>query len=139
MILAGTRIGGVEDRHFIPSTDGRAGLWFGTIDDLWKLGKPRGRGGPWLDTFVRAGEVSDPYLMTGYDRKRLELSHDADATVSFKVEVDVNGEGLWREYTRLEVVPAQRLRHRFPTGYNAYWLRVSVDQGCRATAQLEYR
>ena len=54
----------------IKSADGKLGLWFGAIDDLWKLGKPVGVGGPWKHTAVKAGKPSDAYLMTGYDKKR---------------------------------------------------------------------
>jgi len=31
----------------IRSDDGKAAVWAGVIDDLWKLGKPHGSGGPW--------------------------------------------------------------------------------------------
>ena len=47
----------------------QSGLWFGKTDDLWSFGKPGGWGGPWWETPVRAGEPSDPYLMTGFDGK----------------------------------------------------------------------
>ena len=33
-----------------PFPDARAALWLGVFDDLWQLGKPRGDGGPWLNT-----------------------------------------------------------------------------------------
>ena len=44
------------------------------VDDLWRLGKPRGIGGPWKNTEVKAGEPSDPYVMTAYDRKQVNLT-----------------------------------------------------------------
>jgi len=31
----------VEDEHYIPSDDKRAGLWFGNVDDLWRMGAPK--------------------------------------------------------------------------------------------------
>jgi hypothetical protein len=46
-------------------------LWVGAIDDLWGLGKPVGIGGVWMDTEVAAQTYSDPYLMSGYDKKSL--------------------------------------------------------------------
>ena len=82
-VLAGTRADAKPDGHYFAAAPesgnqgGGPGLWFGDIDDLWRLGKPRGRGGPWTGTAVRPDEPSDPYLMAGYDRKSLELSHDA--------------------------------------------------------------
>ena len=55
------------------SEDGQAALWVGAIDDIWKLGKAVGIGGPWLENEVQAGVPSDPYLMTGFDQKSLRL------------------------------------------------------------------
>ncbi|MDQ3814687.1 MAG: hypothetical protein M3347_12145, partial [Armatimonadota bacterium] len=74
LVLTGIS-GGAGNRHIIRSDDSKAALWVGVVDDLWKLGKAVGRGGPWKDTAVKGGEPSDPYLMTGYDAKRLTLSH----------------------------------------------------------------
>jgi hypothetical protein len=68
--------------HIIRSDDGKAALWVGAIDDAWKLGKPHGAGGPWKNSAVKAGQPSDPYLMTAYDRKSLSLSHNAKNTVT---------------------------------------------------------
>src|SRR5690606_35448524 len=57
--------------HIIQSEDGQARIWAGTIDDLWKLGKPSGRGGLWENSQVQAGEPSDPYLIGFYDNREL--------------------------------------------------------------------
>ncbi|HBY59029.1 MAG TPA: hypothetical protein DEH78_04360, partial [Solibacterales bacterium] len=81
--------------EFIRSTDGKVRLWLGVSDDLWQFGKPVGSGGPWRNTAVKAGQPSDPYLMTGYDRKTLTLSHQQAATVKVRVEIDLTGAGLW--------------------------------------------
>jgi hypothetical protein len=69
----------------------QSGLWFGRTDDLWKLGAPKGWGGPWWEDAIEAGAASDPFLMTGFDKKVLHLSHDAGHSVSFDVEVDFLG------------------------------------------------
>ena len=29
----------------------RDSVWAGAIDDLWSMGKPTGKGGPWKNTF----------------------------------------------------------------------------------------
>ena len=56
----------------------QSGLYFGKTDDLWNFGKPAGWGGVWWEDEVAAGETSDPYLMTGFDKKALHLSNDGD-------------------------------------------------------------
>ena len=138
LVLAGCSQDAKADGHYIPSDDGKVGLWFGDIDDLWKLGKPRGIGGPWKNTTVKAGEPSDPYLMTGFDHKTIALSHDAKEPVTFTIEVDVLTDGTWMEYKSLTVEPGKTLAHEFPAGYNARWVRVKTDKACKATATLTY-
>ena len=70
------------------------------VDDLWKLGKPIGEGGVWKNTNIKAGESSLPYLMTGYDKKKLSLTADKDVTITIEVDVDHNG---WHVYKKVDV------------------------------------
>ncbi|MBI5397525.1 MAG: hypothetical protein HZA91_19685 [Verrucomicrobia bacterium] len=120
------------------SADGKVALWFGKTDDLWQLGKPAGRGGPWKATAVKAGEPSDPFLMTNFARKSLTLSHDAKEPVTFTVEVDFLATGVWREYDRFTVEPGKPFTHDLPDGYGAHWVRLHADRDCTATAQFIY-
>ncbi|MFQ6133702.1 MAG: hypothetical protein ACE5R4_16795 [Armatimonadota bacterium] len=116
----------------------QSGLWFGNIDDLWQMGKPAGWGGPWWQTPVKAGDVSDPFLMTGFDKKVLHVAHDADAEVTFTVEVDFLGNGSWQTYREMPVPPKGYAHHEFPTAFSAHWVRLRVDVDCTATAYFMY-
>lgn len=129
---------GEGNRHIIRSDDGLAAIWVGAVDDLWRLGKPRGEGGPWNETEATAGTPSDPYLMTGYDQKTIRLSHNAATPVQFTLEIDVAGDARWAAYRRFVVEPGQTVEHEFPAGFHPYWVRTIVDRPCRATAMLEY-
>jgi hypothetical protein len=120
------------------SADGKAALWFGKTDDLWQLGKPVGRGGPWQKTAVQGGAPSDPFLMTNFDRKSLSLSHDATQPVVFTVEVDFLATGDWRAYGTFTVAPGTGFNHAFPAGYAAHWVRLRADRDCTATAEFTY-
>lgn len=125
-----------EAPHMIRSDDGNASLWCGAVDDLWQFGKPVGVGGPWKETAVAAGTPSDPYLMSGYDRKSLSLA--ADKPVKIRVEVDIAGTGLWRTLSTFAVEPGKATEYRFPEAFNAYWVRVTAESGCTATAEFHY-
>ena len=112
-----------------------AAVWLGVADDLWKMGKPRGKGGPWCKMTVKPGEPSDPYLMTGFDRKRLTLEASAATTVT--LEIDVTGRGTWAKLKSYELKPGKVVTDDL-SAIRAYWLRVVSSAGCTATARLVY-
>lgn len=130
---------GKENKHIIISADGKAAVWAGTIDDLWKLGKPVGQGGPWKDTEVEPGIFSDPYLIAFYDKKELQLSHHSDKKVNFSVEVDPTGCGDWMEYAVYTVEPGKVFKQMLPTAFQARWIRFKADTQTKVTAWLEYK
>ena len=137
LVMTGIQ-GGAGNPHIFRSNDGRANVWAGVVDDLWKLGKPRGKGGPWLHSPIKRMEPSDPYLMTGYDRKRLELSNEGGLSAKFTLEADVTGEGKWMPVREFILKPGEGSRHDFPDWFQAYWVRLISNQDTTATAQLIY-
>ena len=138
LAIAGLAANAVTNNHVYRSDDGQAALWLGNVDDLWRLGPPTGVGGPWKNSAVAANTPSDPYLMFGYERKTLELSHANSGPVTFTVEVDVAADNSWSEYSRFTVAPAQTVKHVFPDGFSAHWVRVRSDTATRATATFTY-
>lgn len=142
LVLGGVRVGASGDGRVIGSaannTAGSPAVWVGDIDELWKLPRPTGRGGPWHESVVEPGVASDPYLMAGYDRKRLEVSHNAAEAVGITVEIDPAGDGEWLVYAKLDVPPGKPTQHEFPAGYSAQWVRLVADRSCTASATLTY-
>ncbi|MBK8094658.1 MAG: hypothetical protein IPK32_22490 [Verrucomicrobiaceae bacterium] len=137
-IMSGIKSDAKASDHILRSDDGKAALWAGAIDDLWKLGKPRGEGGPWKSTKVKAGQKSDPYLMWAYDQRTLTLSHDQNEPVSFHIELDLTGTGLWVTHKQHEISPGEEIAFTFDPAIQARWLRVTTDKACAATAWLKY-
>jgi hypothetical protein len=117
----------------------QSGLWFGNIDDLWSMGKPCGWGGPWWQTPVKAKDVSDPFLMTGFDKKVVHLAHDLKKDVWFWIEVDFLGNGTWKSYAPVKVSGERGYDyHVFPDGFSAHWVRIGVSDDCTASAYFMY-
>jgi len=138
LVLTGTGLSSsAHNPHLIRSDDGKTALWAGAVDDLWKFGKPRGNGGPWKDTAVEPGKVSDPYLMTGYDKKSLALSADADTEIT--VELDISGDGNWVVHKTFPLKAGKAITHNFPDALSAYWIRFTAGSAATATAQLDYK
>jgi hypothetical protein len=138
LVIAGNLTSATNDAHYVQSEDGLVGLWFGNVDDLWRFGAPSGVGGPWKNSAVTNGVASDPYLMFGYERKELELSHSSASSVTFTVEVDFAADNTWSPYAQITVSAGQTVRHVFPEGYSAHWVRVKTDTTTTATAQFTY-
>jgi len=140
LVMTGLAADAPAGGHVIRSPDGKAAVWAGVIDDLWRLGKPRGEGGPWNDTAVKADVPSDPFLIWGFDDRRLRLAHRAAAPVTVRVELDLTGTGPWVLHETVTVPPGDAGRELLlPRDVQARWIRVTADRDCTATAWLTYR
>ncbi|MCU0324423.1 MAG: hypothetical protein MUF45_04095 [Spirosomaceae bacterium] len=139
LVMTGLDYQSPKNEHIITSDDGKAKIWAGAIDDLWKLGKPTGEGGPWKDSQVKAGTPSDPYLIGFYDKKNLKISHDSKQSVSFTIEVEPIGHGPWMKYKEVAVKPNETFDFNFPSAFQARWIRFSVNKDCTATTWLTYK
>ena len=136
-IMSGIEIGDTPNKHIITSGDGKTAVWAGAIDDIWKLGKPRGKGGPWLDTQVKANTTSDPYLMTGFDKKSLTLK--ATKATQITAQIDITGTGNWVNYKTFKLQDGGIVKHNFPAEFQAYWIRFISEKSSEVSAQLIYQ
>ncbi|MDX1285397.1 MAG: hypothetical protein R3182_10300, partial [Draconibacterium sp.] len=139
LVMTGLEENANAGEHIVVSDDGEAAVWVGVIDDLWEMGKPKGYGGPWFNTSVKAGIPSDPYLIGHYDKKSLEISHDSKTEVTFKIEVNPIGHGPWMLFKEVTVKSGEEFSYEFPEGFHARWIRFVTDKDCEATTWLEYK
>lgn len=138
LVLTGIHPDAESGEHIVRSDDGKAAVWLGVIDDLWEMGKPVGRGGPLKNSEIKAGKPSDPYLFGFYNKRNLEISHNSNRNVKFRIEVEPIGHGPWMLYQEVTVKPGETYKHQFPGSLQARWIRFVSDQDCHATAWLEY-
>lgn len=135
-VLTGVLDDAPASDKLVRNPDGSAALWLGEIDDLWRMGEPRGNGGPWNNTAVTANAASDPYLMYGYDHKVLTLTATAATTIT--VEIDFLADNTWSVYQTFALSPGQTVTHAFPAGFHAHWVRVKSSTATTASAQFSY-
>ena len=152
LVLSGVKTNAKPSPHILRDDEHEIALWMGGMDDIWKLGKPVGEGGPWKNTLVRANELSDKYLMTGYDKKTLTLSANTDVNITVLVHtthymgLDL-GDELRKEvqsiprplvYKKFHVKAGEALTHTFPEGYSAHWVQLVADKDCQVTGWFVY-
>lgn len=126
------------NNHIFKSDDGKAAVWAGVIDDLWKLGKPVGRGAPWYKATVMAGQSSDPYLFGGYQRRTLSLSTSTNKAIKVRIEIDPTGENIWFTYMEKTIPAKGEFVHVFPEGIQGKWIRFTSMNDAEITAKLIY-
>lgn len=131
LVLAGQQTDGAVGQP-------QSGPWLGTVDDLWRFGKPAGWGGVWRGAAVLADQPSDPFLMTGFDHKVLHVRNDGGAT-TVRVEVDFLGDGSFAPYARIELAPGEYVHHDFPPGFSAHWVRIVPLTAGTLTAHFHFR
>jgi hypothetical protein len=138
LVMSGVKKNAPASEHIFKTKDGNLGLWFGSIDDIWNFGKPVGEGGPWKNKAVKANELSDMYLMTGYDKKSVQLESDKDAQISLFIHINhyLERPVLFKTFS---VKAGEKIRYEFPEGFSAHWVQVLADTDCKATAWFVYK
>ncbi len=126
-------------QHVVSNKDQSSAVWLGSVDDLWRLGKPKGTGGPWEKTAVQKDQPSDPYLMTGFDAKSMRISHSSPSEVTIRAQIDITGSGLWVESHQWKIPAGKELQFSFPDSFEAYWIRFVSDTDTTATVELDYQ
>jgi hypothetical protein len=139
LLMTGVRKQATADGRHIFDVGDLGQLWMGTVDDLWKLGKPRGTVEAFEDADVAANRASDPCLMYGYDRKTLIATQAGSKPVRLALEVGVEGDG--RHFHRVrEIIVAPHQHLELPLqGLMARWARlVPLDDAHGLTAGFRY-
>jgi len=115
-----------------------AGIWGLKIDDIWSWGKPKGWGAVWWEDEVESNTTSDPYIMTGFDKKVVHFDNQGEQDVTFTIEVDIAGNGSWKTYQSVKVPAGEYDYHIFPEGYSAHWVRVRVNNNGKYSVFFVY-
>ena len=150
LVMGGNEVSSIFDNNIVTGQS-QSGLWLGKTDDLWNWGKPQGWGSVWREDKVEPNVASDPFIMTGFDKKVLHVSMDDLATplpasnVTVYIELDTLGNamhtGRWRRLATVTLNADNNWfePYIFAAGLSAQWARVSSPTGCRnCTATFIY-
>ncbi len=116
----------------------QSNLWFVEPEQLAHFGPAAATGAVWIEDAVKPGEVSDPFLFSGFARRRLHLAHETDVPVTFSFEAD-DGRGEWRKVGDA-TVPAHGYRSvEFSAEQKGAWIRIRTDRAVvKATADFHF-
>jgi hypothetical protein len=117
----------------------QSGLWFGKTDDLWNFGKLQGEGGVWLDSEIKKGIASDPFLTFNFNNKSLNIWHKSNLDVTFSVEADVVGDGVFKTFKTITVKTNEIKNIDFPESFNPKWIRLVSNKDCIGTAYFTFK
>jgi hypothetical protein len=107
-------------------------LRFTSLDEISQYGVPAGWGGVWVNDEVKAGQPSDPFLLSGFSRGFLHFRNDSAQPVEVTIENDLNGKGEWT-YGDKVLVPAkgyagaQVLAFSSSKDLGTWWQRLRVN------------
>jgi hypothetical protein len=117
----------------------QSNLMFSHPDQLWSWGKPAGWGSVWQEENLKTDQVSDPYLMNGFDRKTVHFKTKQGKFHSFAIEVDLLGNNQWVTFKKFSMDGYAYDYFVFPPGYSAKWVRFRALQATEgATVHLTY-
>src|SRR5690606_24425 len=121
----------------IAAPQSQSNLWFVEPDRLDEIGPVIGRGGVWADEDVPANTPSDPFLFAGFDRRGLHLTHEGEEAVTVTIEVDTEGDGLWKKLLEVRLAPKAYTWVAFKQ--DGAWIRLQSDSPLKkATAWFEF-
>lgn len=102
-------------------------LWFLARERLENLGPVLARGSAWLREDVAAGATSEPFLVDGFALRSLALTHRGSGTVGVTVQVDAEGDGAWRDWSRAEASQGRAAYLELPRDLRASWIRLRAE------------
>ena len=113
-------------------------LWFTSVEKPDQLGPNTAEGALWISEEIKAGEVSEPFLFSGWDVRSSWIKNEGKQTAAFTYEVDENGDNTWKTLKTVSLKPDESADVPFITTEAGEWVRVKVDKATKATVQFSY-
>ncbi len=113
-------------------------LWFTSPEKPDQLGPATAEGAVWLNDEVKAGEYSDPFLFSGWNKRCAWINNSGKSKVAFSFEVDKNGTGDFSKLKTVEVAPGASQFVEFTENETGEWIRVQTGKATVATVNFNY-
>ena len=113
-------------------------LWFTSPEKPDQLGPNTSEGALWISEEIKANEVSEPFLFSGWDVRSSWIKNEGKQTANFTYEIDEKGDRNWKVLKAVSVKPNESADVSFSSEEMGEWVRVKVDKATKATVQFSY-
>lgn len=126
--------------HLAGPGKSQSNLWFVKPDKLDQIGPVIGRGAVWVEDSVKAGELSEPYLFSGYKQRSLHLVSGSDQELVIAIKVDLKGDGQWQEKQTVKIPAKGSQWISFASDEPGVWLALQSSADAeKLSAIFHYR
>ena len=113
-------------------------LWFTSLEKPGELGPATAEGAVWANESIAAGEVSEPFLFSGWAGRIGWIKNDGKQPVTFTFEVDESGHNEWKTLKSVTVNAGEAEAVPFSASEKGEWIRVKADRNTMATVSFNY-
>lgn len=113
-------------------------LWFTSLSKPDELGPATAEGAVWAHDKVSAGEVSEPFLFSGWNRKCAWVKNEGKADAVLTFEVNEKGTDQWKTLKTLSLKVGESAYVPFAKGDKGEWIRVKTNAATIATVGFSY-
>ena len=121
--VIGTNNMSPHNGSFPNSGQANSAIKFSDIEDIWKGGKPIGRGYFWYKDSLTSGTASDAMLIRGYDKKSVQVYNGSASSIDITISV-VNYSDTYTLST-LTVAAGAFGTYQFPDGCGGDWVKLT--------------
>ncbi len=113
-------------------------LWFTSVEKPDQLGPKTASGAVWLNDDVQAGDFSEPFLFSGWDKRWAWIRNSGKRSVEFSFDVDKTGTGEFSKLKGVKLAPESSTFVEFGPDETGEWVRVVVNEATKATVCFNY-
>jgi hypothetical protein len=113
-------------------------LWFTSLSKPDELGPATVEGAVWAQEEVSAGERSEPFLFSGWEKRSCWIGNKGKNDVVYSFEVDILGDNRWEKLKEVKVKSGKAAYVPFSPDEKGEWIRVRVDKSTYTTVGFNY-
>lgn len=113
-------------------------LWFTSLTKPDELGPATAEGAVWAKESIKANDVSEPFLFSGWTNRCGWVKNEGRQPVTFTFEINEFGNDEWKILKTVTVNAGKAAFVPFASTEKGEWIRVKADKNTVATVSFNY-